>query len=199
MRALAVIIAVVLGAACGHASTSGHSTKYPRSAALETLVPDDAYHEISPPPPVDVDLIGDLLVEDRCPDSFEVINGFQDLDGCADIVPAPLAEGLAGITYTIREGKSLDRGIPSRALSATIKRVADTLRAYPDTSIVVVVSSLRSESEHRDLSHRRAALLKALIEKEGGIDPERIEYAGLGPHDSLVINFLLLPPLSPSR
>ena len=136
------------------------------------------------PPDVDGDDIPDL--EDKCPTEPETRNGFEDDEGCPDIVPAEFAD-LAGILKGINFDSDKDKIKPDS--KPILDRAVKVLKKYPQVRIEISGhTDSRGEYEHNvDLSQRRAESVKQYL-IDDGIAAERIETRGAGPNEPVADN-----------
>lgn len=134
----------------------------------------------------DTDLDGIFDPEDTCIQEPETRNGFQDSDGCPDEVPAALSKftgAIKGITFDTNEATI--RKSSTKTLDDTVK----VLNEYPDIRIEIAghTDSQGDHDHNVDLSKRRAEAVKTYL-TDKGIDPNRIETAGLGPDQPVDTN-----------
>lgn len=123
---------------------------------------------------------------DACPTEPETRNGFDDDDGCPDIVPEEF-EDLAGILEGIHFDTNKDVIKPDS--KPILDRAVEVLSKYPQVRIEVSghTDSKGSYEHNVDLSQRRAeSVRKYLIEH--GIDEGRIETRGAGPNEPIATN-----------
>ena len=132
----------------------------------------------------DADGFADPL--DRCPNTPETRNGFDDLDGCIDEIPPELTAitgAIKGLDFAT--DKPILRGKSSRALD----RVAAVLTRYPDVRIELAghVDSRSAAVLDGQLSRLRAeAVRDYLITK--GVATGRIETRGADANEPLASN-----------
>jgi OOP family OmpA-OmpF porin len=71
-----------------------------------------------------------------------------------------------------------------------IKKVADFMKEYPDTTAVIEghTDNVGKEAANVKLSQRRADSIKAYLVKKFGIDSSRIKTAGYGPNEPITSN-----------
>ncbi|MCH9682352.1 MAG: OmpA family protein [Deltaproteobacteria bacterium] len=134
--------------------------------------------------PADFDVDGVSTIEDQCEVDPETHNGFEDRDGCPDVLPHEIAELK---TVQVRFGRS--RYAVPRGSKANLDHVAVVLHRFPELRIAVV-GHTDSEGPHvRNvaLSGRRAQSVRAHL-IESGINPERIEIRAVGPDKPLASN-----------
>ena len=136
--------------------------------------------------PPDDDKDGIPNVEDKCPTEPETRNGFEDDEGCPDIVPAEF-EDLAGILEGIHFDTNKDVIKPES--KPILDRAVEVLKKYQQVRIEVSGhTDSNGEYEHNvDLSQRRAeSVRKYLI--DNGIEESRIETRGAGPNEPIATN-----------
>lgn len=134
----------------------------------------------------DVDGDGVLPPDDLCPDEPETYNGFEDGDGCPDVLP-PEAQELTGVL----EGISFDSGkatIRPRSF-AVLDEAARVLTEHRDLRVRISGhSDDRGPREtNLELSRARANAVKEYLVGKG-IDPARIETHGAGPDEPVADN-----------
>jgi outer membrane protein OmpA-like peptidoglycan-associated protein len=136
------------------------------------------------PPDVDDDTIPDE--EDKCPAEPESRNGFEDDDGCPDIVPAEFAD-LAGILEGILF--DTDKDVIKKESKPILDRAVEVLEKYPGVRIEISghTDSAGGYEHNVDLSQRRAESVKTYL-MEAGIDGGRIETRGAGPNEPIATN-----------
>ncbi len=134
-----------------------------------------------PPPDSDHDGIRDP--QDRCPATPETRNGFDDLDGCIDEIPAE----LTAITGVI---KGLDFAPDKPGLRPKSHRVLDRIAAvlarYPDVRIELA-GHVDSRSVAAQLSAQRAEAVRDYLAAHG-VDAGRIETRGADANEPLASN-----------
>jgi len=150
---------------------------------------DDCPREPGPAPtgcPIDTD--GDGIPDhlDACPTEPETFNGFEDDDGCPDVVPEEFAN-LAGILKGINFDS--DKDVIKSDSKPILDRAIEVLRLYPQVRIEISGhTDSRGGYEHNvDLSQRRSEAVKAFL-VENGIDATRIETRGAGPNEPIQSN-----------
>jgi len=136
------------------------------------------------PPDVDEDDIPDE--QDQCPTEPESKNGFEDDDGCPDMVPEEFAD-LAGILEGINF--DTDKDIIKRESKPILDRAVEVLQMFPSVRIEISGhTDSRGGYEHNvDLSQRRAESVKRYL-VDAGIDETRIETRGAGPNEPIADN-----------
>ena len=136
------------------------------------------------PPDTDGDDIPDE--EDKCPNEPETRNGFDDDDGCPDVVPAEFAD-LAGILKGINFDS--DKDVIKSDSKPILDRAVEVLQKYPQVRIEISGhTDSRGGYEHNvDLSQRRAEAVKQYL-VDNGVVAERIETRGAGPNEPIDTN-----------
>ena len=137
-------------------------------------------------PTWDRDGDGVIDTQDKCPNELETKNGFQDLDGCPDQLPAPVAKFVGVIP-----GIEFDAGRSSlRAESLpTLDAAAKLFTEYRDLRVRISVHTDNQgpSADNRALSGRRAnALRDYFIDR--GIDAGRVEARGAGQEEPIASN-----------
>ncbi len=124
--------------------------------------------------------------EDSCIDDPETRNGFEDGDGCPDVVP-PELEKIAGIMAGIQF--DTDKDVIKPSSRENIDNASEVMKKYP-TLRVRIVGHTDSQGGYRhniDLSQRRAASVKRYM-VENGVADDRIETQGVGPDQPIDTN-----------
>jgi outer membrane protein OmpA-like peptidoglycan-associated protein len=136
------------------------------------------------PPDADDDDIPDS--EDKCPTEPETRNGFEDDEGCPDIVPAEFAD-LAGILEGILF--DTDKDVIKKESKPILDRAVEVLQKYPQVRIEISghTDSAGGYEHNVDLSQRRAESVKTYL-IDAGIDAGRIETRGAGPNEPIATN-----------
>lgn len=136
--------------------------------------------------PADADHDGVLLPADRCPDAPETLNGFEDEDGCPDVLPEAVKQFtgvIPGISFT--KGKSE----VSPASHEALDQAADVLSKYPDVRIEVSghTSSDGTDQVNQRLSEERARAVASYLESKG-VASNRIVVRGAGSSEPIADN-----------
>lgn len=137
-----------------------------------------------PPPDSDKDGIRDP--DDRCPATAETRNGFDDLDGCIDEIPAE----LTAVTGAI---KGLDFDTDKASIRPkshkALDRVAAVLGKYPDVRVELAghVDSKSVTALDGQLSRLRAEAVRDYLAAHG-VDAGRIETRGADANEPLASN-----------
>ena len=136
------------------------------------------------PPDVDDDDIPDT--EDQCPNEPETRNGFEDDEGCPDVVPAEFAD-LAGILEGILF--DTDKDVIKKESKPILDRAVEVLKKYPQVRIEISghTDSAGAYEHNVDLSQRRAESVRTYL-VDAGIDAGRIETRGAGPNEPIATN-----------
>ena len=123
---------------------------------------------------------------DACPNDPETRNGFEDADGCPDVVPPELSE-LAGIMEGITF--DTDKDTIKSSSKNRLDNAVDVMKRYPDIRVMVTghTDSQGSYRHNVDLSQRRAAAVRKYM-VDAGIDGKRIETRGVGPDEPISTN-----------
>lgn len=136
------------------------------------------------PPDKDEDTIPDEI--DACPTEPETRNGFEDDEGCPDVVPDEFAD-LAGILKGIHFDS--DKSIVKSESKPILDRAVEVLKKFPSVRVEISGhTDSRGEYEHNmDLSRRRADAVEQYL-VDAGIDSARIETRGAGPNEPIDTN-----------
>ncbi len=138
------------------------------------------------PAATDKDGDGVLDGKDKCPDQPETKNGFEDSDGCPDVLPdrvKAFTGVIQGIEFDLRKATI-------RASShAVLDKSAALLVEYP--ALEVIIAGHTDNTGARDtnvkLSKERAEAVKAYLVSKG-VDAARIETRGAGPDEPVDSN-----------
>ncbi len=135
-------------------------------------------------PARDADLDGIADDQDKCPNEKEIVNGFQDEDGCPD--KAPVEEKtlvLKGINF--ETGKAVLTPDSYNALDELVTQLAAAKQVELEVS--GHTDSRGSKATNQRLSQERAqAVADYLISK--GIDSKRLTVRGYGPDRPIASN-----------
>jgi outer membrane protein OmpA-like peptidoglycan-associated protein len=136
------------------------------------------------PPDEDEDEIPDE--EDKCPTEPETKNGFDDDDGCPDVVPSEFAD-LAGILKGINFDS--DKDVIKKESKPILDRAVEVLKMYPQVRVEISghTDSNGGYEHNVDLSQRRSESVKQYL-VDNGIDASRIETRGAGPNEPIDTN-----------
>jgi len=148
--------------------------------------PDDPGVEPDGCPIPDRDGDGILDPDDKCPDEPENKNGYQDEDGCPDVIPPKLAVfngTIKGIYF------DLDKDTIKPKSRPVLDRAVDVLREFEAIRIEISghTDSTGSPEYNRDLSLRRSNSVKRYL-VEHGVSESRIETRGAGPDEPIDTN-----------
>lgn len=137
-------------------------------------------------PPRDTDDDGFLDSVDRCIDEAETVNGFDDEDGCPDVVPGDM-EAYTGIIEGIffDSNKDTIRKVSLPKLDAAV----ETLALYPSISLEISghTDNRGNREYNMDLSARRADAVRTYL-IEHGVSEDRIQTRGAGPDEPIDTN-----------
>jgi len=135
-------------------------------------------------PDSDSDGIADI--KDKCPQEPETRNGFEDDDGCPDVIPEAVKKftgRIEGIKFKTGSDLILKESFP------LLNRAADVLIAY--LSVRMEISGHTDDTGKRemniDLSRRRAESVRTYLVGKG-IAADRLTAVGFGPDKPLVEN-----------
>ena len=132
----------------------------------------------------DTDKDGYLDNVDRCVDQPETWNGFDDHDGCPDVVPPAVFKGtVKGIYFDLDKDTIKPRSRP------VLDRAVEVFTSFPNIRVEISghTDSTGSVAHNRDLSRRRAEVVKRYL-VAAGIDTARIETRGAGPDEPIDTN-----------
>lgn len=136
--------------------------------------------------PADSDGDGLIDSQDKCPNEAELKNGFEDDDGCPDVIPESVKKFTGVIQGIVFEtGKS-----DIRATSAPVlEGAAAVLVEHPTLKVMIVghTDDVGSHATNVELSRRRAEAVKAYLMKRG-VEADRIETRGEGPDSPISSN-----------
>jgi len=115
---------------------------------------------------------------DRCPNHPEVINGFEDGDGCPDEIPAELKKFtgvIPDIQFKLDSDQLLSSSFP------TLNQAADVLARYASVRIEIQghASSEGEDAYNQELSQRRAEAVRRYLVGRG-VDAGRLTAVGYG-------------------
>ncbi len=147
-------------------------------------VPGVADYQGCPIPDSDRD--GILDPDDDCDQEPEVLNGFEDHDGCPDEIPEEIAK-FSGVIRGIYFDTNKDVVKPKSEVVLT--QALEVLAKFPEVRVEISghTDSRGSREHNLDLSSRRAESVRAwLIER--GIDGARLSTRGAGPDEPITSN-----------
>jgi len=133
--------------------------------------------------PGDSDGDGIADPDDKCPSDPETKNGFEDTDGCPDVLPDAVKKftgAIAGIEFDV--GKGTIRKGSSDVLDQAAKILAD----YPDLKVEIAghTDDTGAHDYNVKLSQERADAVKSYLASKG-VGAERITTRGAGPDEPL--------------
>ncbi len=148
--------------------------------------PDDPGVEPDGCPIPDTDGDGILDPDDKCPTEPETKNGYQDEDGCPDVIPPKIAAftgTIKGIYF------DLDKDTIKPKSRPVLDRAVSVLQEFDSINIEISghTDSTGSPDYNRDLSKRRAAAVKRYL-VEHGVADARIVTRGAGPDEPIDTN-----------
>jgi outer membrane protein OmpA-like peptidoglycan-associated protein len=152
---------------------------------------DQCPNDKGPPPqgcPADQDLDHDGIVDanDKCPKEAENKNGFDDADGCPDLIPDDVKAFtgvIQGITFEHNKATIHPASKPALDHAAGLLKEFESLRV----EISGHTDNTGSGDKNVKLSKDRADAVKAYL-VEQGIADHRIETRGAGPNEPLDTN-----------
>lgn len=115
---------------------------------------------------------------DKCPMKPENRNGYQDDDGCPDVIPKDIEENigvLEGITFEFNSEKI------RRSSRPVLDKAAEALKKFPEVRVRIEghTDDVGDPAYNLELSKKRAASVKAyLVEK--GVPDGQLETEGYG-------------------
>jgi outer membrane protein OmpA-like peptidoglycan-associated protein len=134
--------------------------------------------------PGDSDQDGFADPDDKCPKEPETKNGFEDSDGCPDVLPDAVQRFtgvIAGIEFDLNKDS-----IRSSSFNV-LDQAAKILEEYP--SLKVEIAGHSDDTGAHDynvkLSHQRADSVKGYLVSKG-VSADRINTRGAGPDEPLV-------------
>lgn len=132
----------------------------------------------------DKDRIADL--DDRCPEQAEEHNGFDDGDGCPDVLPWTLKRytgSIKGIDFASGEATVDPRS------DVVLDEIVQLLTTYPSVRLAIVghTDDRGSETFNYQLSLRRAEAVRDYLVAHG-IAPGRLTVRGAGGSEPLASN-----------
>ncbi|MFO0613653.1 MAG: OmpA family protein [Polyangiaceae bacterium] len=126
-------------------------------------------------PAVDGDKDGVADSIDKCPAAAEVRNGYRDEDGCADEVPeGGVAYDAESHTIWVADAQRIQFNPGTADLAAgadaTVKKIADVLKAHPEISRLEIETHTTSKGEptaNAALSEKRSKTLASGLAASG--------------------------------
>jgi len=129
----------------------------------------------------DGDGIADSL--DQCPNQPEIINFYQDEDGCPDEKPDPVHEGvIVGLTFEIGTKKLYANA------DSLLMDIAAALKAYPGTEIEIGAHVDNETGNLAETLSKAQADTVAKILQKMGVEKRRMQPVGYGHSRPLVPN-----------
>ena len=124
---------------------------------------------------------------DRCPDAAETINGFQDDDGCPDVVPMRLGSAETAVVVRMK-GQEIDPAAVALADQA-IRDMVD----HPEIRVEIAGHSDSREGkgdaeEQQNIGMARAVAVRDYLVRKGAIDPRRISVRSAGSDEPVDTN-----------
>lgn len=138
--------------------------------------------------PSDKDTDGDKILDsnDKCPKDPENVNGFEDQDGCPDVIPEKV-KAFTGIIQGITFDHNKATIRPES--KTTLDKSVGVLKEFP--ALRVMISGHTDNTGPRDknvlLSQERAASVKQYLVDQG-VEATRIETRGAGPDEPVDTN-----------
>jgi OOP family OmpA-OmpF porin len=138
--------------------------------------------------PSDKDSDADKILDskDKCPNEAENQNGYEDQDGCPDVIPERIKAFtgiIQGITFDHNKATIRPESKPTLESSVAVLKEYPTLR--------VLISGHTDTTGPRDknvlLSQERAEAVKKYLVAEG-VEPNRVETRGVGPDEPVDTN-----------
>ena len=148
--------------------------------------PDDPGVEPDGCPIPDTDGDGILDPDDKCPTEPENKNGYQDEDGCPDVIPAKIAAftgTIKGIYFDLDKDTIKPKSRPVLDRAVSVLQEFDSIRI----EISGHTDSTGSPDYNRELSKRRANAVKKYL-VEHGVADARVETRGAGPDEPIDTN-----------
>ncbi len=131
------------------------------------------------------DTDGDSMLDDvdKCPSEAEVVNGFDDTDGCPDEIPKEVEQFsgvIEGILFDSGKAKIKPKSFP------VLDQAIAALTKFPTIRVEIVGHTDNAGKRERnvDLSQKRAEAVKTYM-VEHGIDAARIVTRGAGPDEPI--------------
>jgi len=137
-------------------------------------------------PIVDTDGDGILDPEDKCVEEVEVVNGYEDQDGCPDEVPTEV-ERFMGVIEGIHFDTNLATIRPDSGF--VLQQAVEIMNKYESVRVEISghTDNIGQAEANQALSFARAEAVKAyMVEK--GVDSSRIEVRGAGFDEPIATN-----------
>lgn len=140
-------------------------------------------HEYDGCPAPDTDGDGLLDLIDKCPQEPEAVNGFEDADGCPDVLPPDVA-ALLGTLRGIQFGFLSDR--LSESSKPVLLKAAEVLKLHPDLKIEIQghTDADGDPVANKALSLRRAMSVRRELVTQGIVEC-RLRAVGYGGEQAL--------------
>ena len=134
-----------------------------------------------PAPPADRDGDGFADVDDECPDGIELMNGYQDDDGCPDDPPRMIVGGPGTTGPAIIDPLYFESGsrVPGAATLPLLDHLAQLMRDDPDISLIEIHGHVDGREKGRKLDVARAEAARTYLVAHG-VAPERLVVKGNG-------------------
>jgi OOP family OmpA-OmpF porin len=138
------------------------------------------------PAPKDTDGDGILDPQDKCPKEAENKNGYEDADGCPDVIPEKIKQFtgvIQGITFDNNKATIRPTSKP------TLDSAVAVLKEFPQLRIAISghTDNTGTRDKNVKLSQDRAESVKKFMVDQG-IDASRIETRGAGPDEPVDSN-----------
>lgn len=124
--------------------------------------------------------------EDKCPTEPETKNGFEDADGCPDVIPEKVSKFtgvIKGIEFDLGSAKIQKGSEP------LLREAAEVLKSYPDLKVLITghTDNQGDREANVKLSAERAESVKSFLVQEGARE-EQVKTRGAGPDVPLAEN-----------
>jgi OOP family OmpA-OmpF porin len=138
------------------------------------------------PAPKDTDGDGIVDPNDKCPKEAENKNGYEDTDGCPDVIPEKIKQFtgvIQGITFEHNKAAIRPTSKP------TLDKAAAVLKEFSQLRIAISghTDNTGTREKNVQLSTERAESVKKYL-VEQGIDASRVETRGAGPDEPVDSN-----------
>lgn len=138
------------------------------------------------PAPKDTDGDGIIDSQDKCPNEAENKNGYEDADGCPDVIPEKIKQFtgvIQGITFDHNKATIRPTSKP------TLDNAVTVLKEFPQLRIAISghTDNTGTRDKNVQLSLDRAESVKKFMVDQG-IDASRIETRGAGPDEPVDSN-----------
>lgn len=120
-----------------------------------------------------------IEAEDRCPDAPETVNGFQDGDGCPDVVPMRLGKAETAVVLRMK-GQEIDPA----AIALADQAIRDMVE-HPEIRVEIAGHSDNREGkgdaeQQLNIGMARAVAVRDYLVSRGAIDPRRVSVRSAG-------------------